>query len=517
MVAKKAVISVWVLGDQLLKAHPAIEQARKTAGDENVRVLLVWNWNRVKRRQYQRKKLVLLWSAMRHYVEWLRGEGLEAELIESDTLEAALKQHVHRHHPTRLLTMAASEYLGRQFQQHKLQRVACVEVEVLPNTQFLVGQYDPNPNPDPHKRYIMENFYRDMRQHFDVLMDGRDIPAGGEWNYDAQNRKPLPKKGLHFPEPPRFEPDDITQEIMRIVDETGWGIGTVDGFDYAVTHEDAEAALRDFIEIRLPLFGDYEDAMTQQHRTLFHSMLSLYFNTGLLTPLDAVRAAEQAYHEGDAPINAVEGFIRQVMGWREFMYWQYWQQMPELVHKNAWHATSPVPDFFWTGETDMNCLHHTITDVINTGYSHHIQRLMVVSNFFMLTAVEPQAAVNWFIELYIDAYDWVMQSNVVGMGLNADGGRTATKPYISSANYINKMSDYCQHCRFNPRKRLGEDACPYNYLYWNFLITHEEKLRANARFGQAVLGLRHLDDEERTEVQKQAAEFIESLPTGKYG
>jgi deoxyribodipyrimidine photolyase-related protein len=517
MVAKQEMISVWVLGDQLLKTHPVIEQARKSVGDENVRVLLIWNWNRVKRRPYQRKKLVLLWSAMRHYVEMLASGGLTAELIEVETLEEAFRLHVKRHQSTRLLTMAASEYRGRQYQENKLQQVVGIEVEVLPNTQFLVGQYDPNPKADPNKRYIMENFYHDMRQHFDVLMDGRDIPAGGEWNYDAKNRKPLPKKGLSFEEPPTFAPDSITQEVMQVIDHADWGVGKVEGFDYAVTHEDAEAALRDFIEVRLPLFGDYEDAMTQQHRTLFHSVLSLYFNTGLLEPMQAVRAAEKAYREGNAPINAVEGFVRQVMGWREFMYWQYWQQMPELAEKNAWQASNRVPDFFWTGETDMNCLHHTISDVIATGYSHHIQRLMVVSNFFMLTAVDPQAAVNWFVELYIDAYDWVMQSNVVGMGLNADGGRTATKPYISSANYINKMSDYCQHCRFNHRQRVGEDACPYNFLYWNFLITHEERLRANARFGQAVLGLSHLDDEERAEVQQQAAEFIESLPMGKYG
>jgi deoxyribodipyrimidine photolyase-related protein len=285
----------------------------------------------------------------------------------------------------------------------------------------------------------------------------------------------------------------------------------VDGFNYAVTHEQAAQALDEFIEQRLVQFGVYEDAMSGKHDTLFHSVLSPYINIGLLEPMQMARAAEAAYDAGRAPINSVEGFVRQVIGWREYIYWQYWRQMPDLVHKNSWEAGRAMPAFFWDGDTRMNCLAHVIRRVIESGWTHHIERLMVVSNFCLMAGIHPQAVLEWFITFYIDAYDWVMQPNVVGMGLNADDGMTATKPYISSANYIHRMSDYCEGCYFKPDQRTGERACPYNYLYWNFLIQHEETLRANARFGPAVLGLRHLDEDERHAVQQQAKAFLDSL------
>jgi deoxyribodipyrimidine photolyase-related protein len=224
-----------------------------------------------------------------------------------------------------------------------------------------------------------------------------------------------------------------------------------------------------------------------------------------------IRAAEEAYRAGDAPINSVEGFVRQILGWREFIYWQYWQQMPELATSNTWNAQRPMPQMFWDGETDMNCIRHVVERVMDDGYTHHIERLMIVSNFCLMAGIEPQAVTDWFKSFYIDAYDWVMQPNVVGMGLNADGGKTATKPYISSANYINKMSDYCGGCQYKHTKRHGEGACPFNYLYWNFLIEHEETLRRNPRTGRNVLNLRHLDEEERQAVQAAAQSFLDSL------
>ena len=301
---------------------------------------------------------------------------------------------------------------------------------------------------------------------------------------------------------------EFLQEVIDEVEAAGHGIGSLDGFDLAVTRAQALAAFDDFLQQRLPNFGAYEDAMSQQHQTLFHSILSPYLNLGLLEPMELIQAAEMAYTAGDAPINSVEGFVRQILGWREYIYWQYWRQMPEIVKKNSWDAKRPLPTFFWDANTDMNCLHQVIERAIGTGYNHHIERLMVLCNFCLLAGIEPMAVNDWFLAHYIDAYEWVMLPNVLGMGLNADGGVTATKPYIASANYINKMGDYCGGCRFNRKQRYGEDACPFNFLYWNFLLQHEETLRANPRLGPNVLGLRYLDDAERTAVRQQAKQFL---------
>ena len=244
---------------------------------------------------------------------------------------------------------------------------------------------------------------------------------------------------------------------------------------------------------------------------MYHSLLSLYLNLGLLEPLALAQAAEQAYHDGLAPINAVEGFVRQTLGWREFMYWQYWRQIPGMDEKNSWQATRPLPPFFWNGDTEMACLHHAINRAIGTGYNHHIERLMLLSNFFMLAGINPKAVNDWFMSLYIDATEWVMPPNVIGMGLNADGGLTATKPYIASANYINKMGDHCTACCFDPKLRYGADACPFNFLYWNFIIQHEERLRQNPRTSRNVLSLRYLNDTERTRVREQSSIYLDKL------
>jgi len=498
--------TVWILGDQLLESHPALDAA---TGDE-LCVLLIENRARVQRQPYHRKKITLVFSAMRHYADLLRARGLTVDYRITDSTNDALRQHINEHHPQRLLTMAASEYRGRLFQQTRLTQVVGVPVDVLPNTQFLVGTFDPFPNAPRDKPTVMEHFYRAMRKHFNVLMDGKN-PIGGAWNFDKDNRKPLPKRGLPIPDTRHYPPDAITQAVMHDVESMDGLIGHTRGFAYAVTHAQARDALAQFVDERLALFGTYEDAMTAQHRTVFHSVLSPYVNIGLLTPLEMVDAALNAYEQGRAPLNSVEGFVRQVIGWREYMYWQYWRQMPDLLTQNDWHAQRDVPPFLWTGDTEMNCLRHVVQGLTDSAYSHHIERLMLLSNFFMLSGVEPQAAVRWFSAFYIDAYDWVMQPNVVGMGLNADGGKTATKPYIASANYIDKMSDYCGACRYNHKARSGADACPFNTLYWFFLLTHEAKLRANPRFGQAVLGLRYLDDTERAAVRADAQRLLEEL------
>lgn len=503
-------VLIWILGDQLLKQHPALEHALTVTDRDSVRIVLIESAARLQRLAYQRKKLVLLVSAMRHYAAMLRDQGYDAACVWAETTAAGLRACAADFRPEACVTMAASEYGGRDFQQSRLAAVVGCPVTVVPNTQFMVGRYDPFPDVPDDKRVVMETFYRRMRQHFDLLMDGND-PAGGSWNYDKENRKPLPKNAAP-PPIDGFAPDEITQDVMTVIKPFKHGVGTVEGFNYAVTHEQAEQALEQFIKERLGDFGAYEDAMSHDHGKLWHSILSPYLNIGLLEPIATVERVIAAYRAGDVPINSVEGFVRQVIGWREFMYWQYWRLMPELAEANHWGATRPMPMMFWDGgQTEMNCISQIVKRVTDSGYNHHIERLMVVTNFATLAGIEPQAVVGWMKAFYIDAYDWVMQTNVIGMGLNADGGIIATKPYIASANYINKMGDFCKSCRFNPRKRHGEDACPFNALYWSFLITHEEALRKNPRSGKAVLGLRHLDEGEREAVQAAAEAFLESL------
>lgn len=504
-------LSVWILGDQLLADHPALAAATALTSRDAIRVILIESAQRKVKLPYQRKKLVLLISAMRHFADELRAAGYHVEYLQADSALAGLRQHVAAWQPDRLLTMEAAEFRGREFQRRQLASLLPLPVEVLPNSQFLVGRAASAP--DANKKVILEHFYRAMRKRWGVLLDPQTgAPEGGAWNFDRANRKPLPPGGLAVPPALHFAPDALTQRVMDEVAALPRGVGRVDDFALAVTRRDAEAAFDDFLRHRLHSFGPYEDAMSQRDGQLFHSLLSPYMNIGLLDPLAMVRRAEAAYRAGLASLPSVEGFIRQIIGWREYIYWQYWQLAPGLLTANGWQHTRAMPRFFWDGATEMNCLKHVIARVIEQGYSHHIERLMVICNFCLLAGIDPAAVNNWFLSFYIDAYEWVVAPNVIGMGLHTDGGRIATKPYLASANYINKMSDYCAGCRFNPKVRTGADACPYNFLYWNFLAEHEAVLRANPRFGPAVLGLRHVDAEARAEIKAQAAAFLAELP-----
>ncbi len=501
-------VGVLILGDQLLEDHPAIAHTAAHFPGADVQIILIQSAARTRHLPYHRHKLILLFSAMRHYVESLRARGYAVhEYRNADSFTEALRGHIAQYGTTHLVTMAAAEYSARQRQQ-MLSGHLGIPVTIIPNTMFLVGETG-LPDTPPGKRLIMEEFYRAMRRHFDVLMKAGK-PVGDRWNFDHDNRKRLPRQ-LVPPDMLTFPPDALTAAVICEVDDTGHGVGSGAGFALAVTHAGAARALDDFIAHRLPLFGDYEDAMSSRHAVLFHSVLSPYLNIGLLDPMTLIRRAEAAWHDGHAPLNAVEGFIRQILGWREYIYWQYWRQMPDLRRANDWDAHRPMPRMFWDGETDMNCVRHVVGRLLEHGYSHHIERLMVVCNFCLLAGIDPAVVADWFLTFYIDAYDWVVLPNVIGMGLNADGGKTATKPYIASANYINSMSDYCAGCRFDHKARSGENACPYNVLYWNFLIEHEERLRANPRSGKNVLGLRYLDEDERARIREQARAFLDEM------
>ena len=503
-------ITVAILGDQLQRTPAALAHALQLAPREQIRIVLVESQARLRKRRYHAHKIIFIVSALRHYAEFLRAQGYQVDYYQSSSWRAALHTHVAAHQPQVIITMAAAEYAARHA-QHQWQTWSGVPVTILPNQQFLSEHHNPLAHTAPGKRTVMEPFYRAMRQHFAVLMDG-DQPCGGTWNFDQSNRKPLPKHAT-LPADVATPVDDLTNEVIAEVAAWPHVTGTGTHFSWGVTHTDAEARLQQFIATRLPLFGDYEDAMSQHHSHLFHSTLSPYLNVGLLEPLTVIRAAEAAYRAGTAPINAVEGFVRQVLGWREYMYLAYWRHMPDLMHANAWDAQRPLPAWFWPGTTSgMHCLDTVIGRVWQHGYTHHIERLMLISNFCVLAGIHPVAVNQWFLSGYIDAYDWVMWPNVSGMGLNADGGFIATKPYIASATYIHKMGDFCGSCQYSPRQRHGEQACPFNLLYWNFLLTHEARLRANPRMGPAVLGLRHLAADERTLIRYQATMWLEQMP-----
>lgn len=502
-------VSVWIFGDQLLLNHPALMLAEKQVGKEHLVVLMIESEARARRYPYQRKKLVLLFSAMRHYAEKLRTLGFRIDYRNSPVTTMGIMDHIHMYQPEAIFTMAASEFRGRKYQQ-RLEHIIKIPVTILPNTQFLTGHFDPIPDPNPAKRYVQEPFYRKMRQHFNLLMDPNSQPIGGKWNFDKSNRQSLPED-VQPPVPITFKPDKITNAVMWEVDHKYQGIGQVYGFDLAVTHEQANLAAEDFFDHRLPYFGTYEDAMSSTYETIYHSKLSPYLNLGLLDPLSLAKEAQKRLNEGQAPINSVEGFIRQVVGWREYMYWQYWRLMPDITASNYWQADRPLPEIFWNGNTELNCLHHVISRALQSGYTHHIERLMIISNFCLLTGIDPAAVNEWFLSTYVDAYEWVMVPNVFGMGLYADGGLIATKPYIASANYIHKMSDYCNKCAFNRKLRTEEGACPFNFLYWNFILQNEGSLRSNPRMSRSLLGLRHLNGKQRHLIQKNAAQFLKEL------
>jgi deoxyribodipyrimidine photolyase-related protein len=502
-------VTVWILGDQLLSPHPALQTLAKQLPQQEIIVLMIESREQARRLPYHAKKLVLLFSAMRHYAQALRASGYTVDYRVAANTTEAIASHWQEYRQKRLLMMSASSNRGQKFQKSLPQKLG-VETHIIPNSQFLSTNYDPLPDVEPGQTVRQETFYRGMRQHFKLLMDDQGQPVGGTWNYDQKNRQSLPKN-LTPPGIIRFEPDALTKQVMQEVGQFGSLTGSVAGFDLAVTREAALRAVDDFLIQRLPNFGTYEDAMRQNDAVIFHSKLAVYLNLGLLTPLELVEAAERCYYDGTAEINNVEGFIRQVIGWREYMYWQYQRLMPGLGDENYWGSVNPLPKFFWHSETRLNCLSQVIQRVLDMGYAHHIERLMLLSNFCLLADIRPDHVYDWFNSAFIDAYEWVMMPNVYGMGLYADGGKIATKPYIASANYINKMSDYCLTCSFDKNKRTGEKACPFNFLYWNFLLKHQDKLRKNYRMARMLHNLKFLDDEEKVAVGDHSQRFIGAM------
>ena len=492
---------IWILGDQLYSTQSALQSCNNPSEAE---IIFIESYSHIKQLRYHKQKLVLIWSSMRHFAEELSQQGYSVTYKIAEDFQTPLLTWVKENQIDELQIMSPNDKPFLQTIENL--KLPC-DINLLPNNQFLWSAEEFHNWAKNRKRLLMEDFYREGRKRFDILMEG-DRPVGGKWNLDKENRKP-PKGKLNTPEPLWFEPDKITQEVIQQVDSLEIPTyGDLKEFRWGVTRKQALEVLKYFIEIRLPDFGPYQDAMVTGEETMWHAMLSPYINIGLLQPLEIIQAAEKAYEENQLALNSVEGFIRQVLGWREYMHGIYHHVDADYSQQNWFEHHKPLPEFFWSGETKMNCLHQILTQVIDTGYAHHIQRLMVLNNFGLIAGISPQELENWFHAAFIDAYDWVMQTNLIGMGQYADGGLLASKPYAASANYINKMSDYCKSCFYKHSKRTGEKACPFNYLYWDFLNRHRDKLKNKGRMNFILKNLDKMSPEELETIHQQAEEII---------
>jgi deoxyribodipyrimidine photolyase-related protein len=386
-----------------------------------------------------------------------------------------------------------------------------VPVEIRDDDRFLCSIADFQNWRRDRKQLRMEYFYREMRRRHRVLLEDGDLPVGGQWNFDANNRQP-PVAGLKGPERLSHRKDDTTKAVLALVeDRFSAHLGNLQPFHFAVTADQADAELQQFVDEILPNFGDYQDAMVKGEPYLYHSMISAYLNAGLLLPLDVIRRAEAAWYEGRAPLNAVEGFIRQILGWREYVRGIYWTEMPDYAERNHLEARRPLPQMYWTGKTDMDCMAAAIGDTIEHAYSHHIQRLMVTGNLALLAGLAPAEVSEWYLAVYADAYEWVELPNTLGMALYGDGGIMASKPYAASGKYIDRMSNFCGGCRYDPKLTTGPKACPFNALYWDFLDRNSEKLARNPRLSNMYATWRRMDPFKQDAIRKHVAQVLKTL------
>ena len=506
-----------VLGDQLSRGLSSLKGAAKASSV----VLMMEVADETTYVRHHKKKIAYILAAMRHHAAALTEAGWTVDYIRLDdpdntgSFTGEVARAVERHAPGRIVVTEAGEWRV-QAMLEAWETLFGLPVDIRPDTRFVASHADFRAWAEGRKQLTMEWFYREMRVRTGLLMEpgvGKSAakPVGGRWNFDTENRKPA-KSDLFMPQPLAFAPDSVTQEVIELVAARfADHPGTLDGFDYAVTAADASAQADAFFRHALPLFGDYEDAMLTGERFLWHSILSPYINSGLLDPLDLCRRAEAEYRAGRAPLNSVEGYIRQIIGWREYMRGIYWREGPDYVDRNFLDHHRPLPGFYWTGETDMHCLAEAIGQTLETAHAHHIQRLMVTGNFALLIGADPKAVHEWYLEVYVDAYEWVELPNTLGMSQFGDGGLLGSKPYVSSGAYIDRMSDYCGHCRYDVKQRVGLDACPFNALYWDFVARHEDKLAQNRRMAMPYRTWAKQSAAARKATRAQAAAFLEGL------
>ena len=496
-----------VLGDQLSFDLAALAVGDKTRDivvmaevqDEGVYV------------KHHKKKIILILSAMRKFATALEAQGWTVAYSKLDDPEtgASIGSEILR----RATQYGAQELIATEPGEFRLIAHLSelpLKTTVLEDTRFIASHSAFEGWAEGRRSLRMEYFYREMRKSTGLLMSG-DGPEGGKWNYDVDNRKPA-KPDLMRPSPLRFEPGQIVQEVTRIVeDRFADHPGSAQDFWFGTDHQAASEVLDYFIDHNLRNFGDFQDAMLESDAFLHHALISAYLNIGLLNPLEVCQRVEAAYRSGQAPLNAVEGFIRQIIGWREYMRGIYFLGGPDYVRQNALNAKRPLPEFFWTAETDLNCLRRSIGQTLDEAYAHHIQRLMVIGNFALLAGLDPFEVHEWYLAVYWDAFEWVEAPNVIGMSQFADGGVVASKPYVSSGAYIDRMSDYCRGCRYSVKTKMGEGACPFNLLYWAFLDRHEDSFAKNGRMNQIYANWRRRTEEDRRTILNEAEAFLNAL------
>ena len=490
--------TIWVFGDQL---NPLIGPLA-TAEKSTTTILLIESQEHRNRRAWHRQRVHLIIASMRRFAAELREQGFVVDFRQAATYRDGLAQHIAAFLPSSVTAMAPSSHSGRSF-------VASLGVQLVDDERFLTSPEEFAALFTSKKRYTMETFYRWQRRRLNYLMDG-DQPATGRWNYDEDNRQPLPRQGVVFPEPIVDTLDDLDREV--IADLPASAVGSAPVGLWPTSRAGALDRLRHVVENVLPAFGPYEDAMTTKSWHLAHTMLSPALNVGLLHPREVADAIEMAYRSGRVPIASAEGLLRQIIGWREFVWCVYWVQGSAYLEHNELSAQRPLPPLFRTGQTNMNCVAHVLHDVDAYGWTHHIPRLMVLGNLGLLAGIAPLEVMDWMWERFVDSAEWVMAPNVIGMALYADGGVMATKPYAAGGAYIDKMSDFCKDCVFDRKVRVGDHACPFTTLYWDFIHRHSAELKSNHRMARQVAAAGKLVDLE--EVRRRSVEILEQLDNG---
>lgn len=502
---------ILVLGDQLSEGLPALREADK---DSDI-VVMAEVAEEAGYVRHHPKKIAFLFAAMRKFAARLRADGWDvrySKLDDTDNSGSIVGELLRRAEETGAGEVVATEP-GEWRLISKLKH-APLKVRILNDDRFLASHAEFEAWAAGRKALRMEYFYREMRRKTGLLMEG-DAPAGGKWNFDHDNRKPAPG-AVDYSGPMEFTSDETVNEVLDLVEARfGGHFGDLRPFAMATDQAQARRALTRFIQHALPKFGDYQDAMLERSRYLYHAGISAYLNAGLLAPMEICRAAEAAWRAGDVPINAAEGFIRQIIGWREFVRGIYFLEGPDYPDRNVLGHARELPALYWGAETRMNCLAHAVRQTRQTAYAHHIQRLMVTGNFALLAGVDPRRVHEWYLEVYADAYEWVEAPNTVGMSQFADGGLVASKPYVSSGAYINRMSDYCGNCHYTVSRKTGEDACPFNLLYWHFLDRHRARFESNPRMANMYRTWDRMDQDRRGTVLREAGDFLKRLDAGE--
>ena len=504
-----------VLGDQLHRYAGALAKADPTQSN----VLMIESQALAKALPHHSHKLVLVFSAMRHFAASLREEGFTVHYERAESFAAGLQTYLAQHPGISLQLMEPND-LGYREEIQAVLEANGARLQCLPNDLWLSSQEDFRHWAKGRKSLRMEHFYRRERRRLGWLMEG-DQPAGGSWNYDHDNRQ-VPDATHRFPKTLRFSPDAISLEVIAEVKHNfaeRLGAAQLDDpetFAWPVTRQQALETLEHFCSERLRDFGPYEDAMRSDEAQLYHSNLSIPLNLGLLSPREVCETALAYAADGrrNIPLNSIEGFIRQILGWREFMFQLYRLRMPELAHANALAQHAPLPALYWNGDTKMHCLRCCWQQLQASGYNHHIQRLMIFGNFALLAGVNPQELTDWFSACYVDALEWVMVPNVMGMSQFADGGGFTSKPYCASANYIQRMSNYCDGCSYNPKASSDANACPFNSLYWHFIDRQSQRLANNPRMKLILANWRRRKDEDKRAILQRAEECLAMLAEG---